>query len=225
MFLRGVLEKIRTSGLWFRKPTLYPTELRDHILLGHLRRKWASMQVMKKSSKKTIFTLIGLTIFFLCIALIFESQFRWAGDAILTRFGLPGLVVTITMLDYFLQPFPPDILVYSYVLSEGDIPLVALLAGMASVLGGVIGYFTGWFLEHEGAVKFIKPHHYDQARELFEEHGFWAVLIGALTPVPFNVICWCAGIFKMPFRYFVLSAIVTRGPRFLLVGLIAIWAT
>lgn len=183
------------------------------------------MQVMKKSTKKTLWTLVGLTIFFLLIALVFEPQFRWAGEAIIARFGLKGLVATIVMLDYFLQPFPPDILVYSYVLSEGNIPMVALMAGAASVLAGTIGYFTGWFMEHEGAMKFIKPLHYKQAHDLFENHGFWAVLIGALTPVPFNVICWSAGVFRMPFHYFLLSAIVTRGPRFYLVGLIAVWAT
>jgi len=180
---------------------------------------------MKKSTQKTVWTLLALTLFFIGIALVFQDQFQWAGDAILARFGLPGLVVTITLLDYFLQPFPPDILVYSYVLSEGNIFLVAGLAGAASVLGGVFGYFTGWFLEHEGAAKFIKPSHYKQAHDLFENHGFLAVLIGALTPVPFNVVCWSAGVFRMPFHYFLISAIATRGPRFLLVALIAVWTT
>jgi membrane protein YqaA with SNARE-associated domain len=183
------------------------------------------MQVMKKSMKKTVWTLVALSVFFLSIALLFEPQFTWAGEVILARFGLTGLLASITLMDYFLQPFPPDILVYSYVLSEGDVWLVAALAGLASVLGGVIGYFTGRFLEYEGAVKFIKPNHYEQAHDLFENHGFWAVLIGALTPVPFNVICWCAGIFKMPLRFFILSALVTRGPRFFMVGMLALWAT
>ncbi len=184
-----------------------------------------SYTFMKKNTKKTLFTLLGLTVFFLAIALFFEPQFRWAGDVILARFGLRGLMGAIVILDYFLQPFPPDILVYSYVLSEGNIALVAALAGAASVFAGVLGYITGWFLEHEGAVKFIKAHHYRQAQELFENYGFWAVLIGALTPVPFNVICWSAGVFKMPFRYFLFSAVVTRGPRFFLVALIALVAS
>lgn len=179
---------------------------------------------MKQETKKTVATLIGLTIVFLLIALVFEPQFRWVGDVIITRFGLPGLTLTIVLLDYFLQPFPPDILVYSYVLSKGDTVLVATLAGVASVLGGSFGYLTGRVLEHEGATKFIKPHHYKQAHDLFEKHGFWAVLIGAITPVPFNVVCWLAGVFRMPFAYFVLSAVVTRGPRFFIVGLIALWA-
>lgn len=179
---------------------------------------------MKKSTKKTVWTLVALTVFFLSIALLFEPQFRWAGEAVLARFGLSGLMGSIMMMDYFLQPFPPDILVYSYVLSEGNVWLVAVLAGLASVSGGVLGYFTGRFLEHEGAAKFIKPQHYDQAQDLFKNHGFWAVMIGALTPIPFNVICWCAGIFKMPFRFFVLSCLLTRGPRFFLVGMLALWA-
>lgn len=178
----------------------------------------------RKSNKRTILSLIALTLLFLAIALIFDAQFRWAGEVILVRFGLPGLVISTLLLDYLLQPFPPDILVYSYVLSEGNVPIVATLAGAASVAGGVMGYFTGWFLQHEGATKFIKPKQYAQAEALFEKHGFWAVMIGALTPVPFNVVCWLAGVFRMPFHYFLLSAVLTRGPRFFIVAWIALWA-
>lgn len=166
-----------------------------------------------------------LTIVFLAIAIGFAPQFEVMGAWIVDRFGLPGLLLSTFLLDYLLQPFPPDIPLYSFILGGDGFWGVITLVALTSVVGGVCGYWTGRLLEYEGAIRFVGKKRYKQAVDLFHDHGVAAVVVAALSPVPFNVVCWSAGMFKMDFGKFLLSSIVSRMPRFYLVGLIALWVS
>jgi len=174
---------------------------------------------------RPVITILGLSVFFLGIAIVFTPQFEIFGEWVMLHGGLRGLFVTTFLLDYAIQPFPPDIPLYSFILSGSPFFLTVIGTGIASVFGAVFGYWTGRLLEYEGAVKFIGKKRYGQAHQLFIDHGFMAIFVAALTPVPFNVVSWSAGVFKMPFDRFLLSVIVTRLPRFFLVGGLAILMT
>lgn len=187
--------------------------------------KFNSLYNVGKDFMKAALTLLVLIGIFMAIALGFADQFGVFGEFIANEFGLVGLLGLIAVLDFLPQPFPPDIPVYSFILTGAFWAKVALFSGLASVFGACLGYWTGWFLQEEGVLKFISKKKYKEAHELYMKYGFWAVLIGALTPVPFNVISWSAGVLKMPFQKFLFSALVTRVPRFFIVGLIAIYLT
>lgn len=163
-----------------------------------------------------------LTVIFLGIAIFFAPQFELFGAWVIERFGLKGLLVTTFLFDYLLQPFPPDIPLYSYLLGGDGFWSVILFTGLMSVLGGTAGYWTGRLLEYEGAMRFIGKSRYKQAYDLFHQHGVLAIVVAGMTPVPFNAVCWSAGVFKMPFHQFILSAAAARLPRFCIVGLIAV---
>lgn len=170
-----------------------------------------------------VWTLLALSIFFLGIAIVFADQFEMIGLIILERFGLGGLFVTTFLLDYLIQPFPPDIPLYSFLLSGSPFYITVLGTGLASVLAAVCAYWTGRLLGYEGAVKYIGKGRYEQAHKLFMKRGMFGVVVAALTPVPFNAVCWTAGIFKMPFVKFLLSTIGARLPRYFLVGWLAFY--
>lgn len=174
---------------------------------------------------KQLSWILALTAFFLAIALVFADFFETAGDLVVGKFGLGGVFLAVAALDFLIQPFPPDPIFYSFVLSGYPVWNGAFILGLASVCGGILGYMAGRLLQHEGALRFIKKSKYDKAHALFMRHGFLAVLIGALSPVPFNVICWMAGAFNMPSGRFIASALVTRVPRFFIVGAIATYLT
>ncbi|MBT4384728.1 DedA family protein [Candidatus Peregrinibacteria bacterium] len=171
---------------------------------------------------KKFYPIIWLTIVFLVIAIVFAPQFDAMGQFVHDKFGMQGLFFTVFLADFTLQPFPPDVLLYSYVLSGSPIVLTWLLVAFGSALGACAGYGMGYFLQYEGALKFIGEKKYQQACDLFKNYGTAAVLIAAITPVPFNVVCWSAGIFKMDFRFFLPSVILARGARFVLVILLAL---
>lgn len=178
---------------------------------------------MLKKTLRSVLTVAGLTIFFLAIAIVFADRFQAIGDIVLRHFGLIGLFVSVYFLDFIIQPFPPDIPLYSFLLSGSPFFLTVLGVGVMSALGGSTGYWVGRLLEYEGAIRFIGKKKYDQAHELFLNHGTLAVVVAALTPVPFNVVCWVAGIFRMPFKPFILTVLLARIPRFFLVGALALW--
>jgi membrane protein YqaA with SNARE-associated domain len=171
---------------------------------------------------KKLTPILGLTVVFLAIAVFFSNEFNIFGHFVLDRFGLNGLMATVFLMDFALQPFPPDILLYSYVLSGSPLLQTWFLVSAASIAGSLGGYFMGFFLQYEGAMRFIGKKRYDAAHQVFVDHGVLAVLVAALTPIPFNVMCWSAGIFKMPFKYFLPSTILARGLRYALVAALAI---
>lgn len=171
---------------------------------------------------KAIYSLLLIAILFIAVAILLADQFEQFGQIIHERFGPMGIFATIYFLDVVIQPFPPDILIYSNILSESTFWITVSLGALMSVLGGITGYWIGRLLQYEGAIRFIGQRTYTKAHNLFVKYGFWAVLIGSLSPVPFNAMCWTAGVFNMPFRYFVVSVVVTRPFRYVLVGLLAI---
>lgn len=168
-----------------------------------------------------IIQLAAVALFLLAAAAVFiflGEEIKYLFELLVQKFGLAGLFVATVVMDVLIQPVGPDVLTFGYSMTEQHVLTVSLVGGLGSLTGGTIGYGLGYFLEEKGIDKLIGKEKYQKAHSLFTRHGFWAVLIGALTPVPFSLICWTAGVFKMPFRLFFVSALVTRLPRFLLVG-------
>lgn len=92
-----------------------------------------------------------------------------------------------------------------------------------SVLGGVAGFFIGYLLFQS-----IEPYlsdawraHYDSAKAMFDEWGGMAVVIAAVTPVPYKVFTITAGTLSQNLLVFILASFAGRGFRFFLVGLLA----
>ena len=92
-----------------------------------------------------------------------------------------------------------------------------------SVLGGLAGFAVGYFLFHT-----VEPHlgavwleHYGHAKAMFDEWGGLAVVIAAITPIPYKVFTIAAGSLEQNIFVFVLASFVGRGFRFFLVGLLS----
>jgi len=55
---------------------------------------------------------------------------------------------------------------------------------------------------------------------LFNKYGAWAVLVAAVTPIPYKVFTIMAGVLNLELKKFVLASIIGRGFRFLLTGIL-----
>lgn len=159
---------------------------------------------------------LGITVGFI----FFREEMRYVLQIIVERFGLLGLFMITLIMDTVIQPITPEILTVGYSMADFNLLLSALVGGLASTSAGFIGFRIGRLLGKEGATNFIGQKKSQQASDLFAKYGFWAVLVGSMTPIPFSVVCWSAGMFKMPWKFFCISVIVTRIPRFLLAGYI-----
>ena len=108
---------------------------------------------------------------------------------------------------------------------ERALPL-ALLTTVASVIGGVIGFFIGLWLLDAAMPLIIDMGYlpaYETARLWFEQWGFWAVFLAGFTPIPYKVFTIAAGAGGMFLPLFVAASLVGRGGRFFLVALLVRW--
>jgi membrane protein YqaA with SNARE-associated domain len=129
-------------------------------------------------------------------------------------------VVSFTESSFF--PIPPDVMLAPMVLTRPEKAWhYATLCTIASVLGGLLGYAIGFFLEPVGLwiLSLLgKAETFETARTLFQEHGAWVILIKGLTPIPFKLITIAAGIFAFNLPLFIILCVITRGARFFLVA-------
>jgi membrane protein YqaA with SNARE-associated domain len=141
------------------------------------------------------------------------------------------VLAAVSFIEASVFPIPPDVLMIPMVLAAPRRAwLIAAVATLASVLGGLFGYAIGYFffetlgqpiLEALGKADMIETFN---AR--FNGVGFWAVLIAGLTPFPFKVITIMSGWTAMPIFTFVTTAIIARALRFFIVaGLLRAFGT
>ncbi|NKB28280.1 MAG: DedA family protein [Rhodobacteraceae bacterium] len=120
-------------------------------------------------------------------------------------------------------PIPPDVLMIPMILARPSRAwLIALVALVASVLGGLLGYAIG-ALAFEGIGQPIlealgKGHAAEEFNATFNEWGAWAVLIAGVTPFPYKVITIMSGWTGLSIPVFIVASIVARGLRFFVVA-------
>jgi len=120
-------------------------------------------------------------------------------------------------------PIPPDLLMIPLILATPHRAfLIASIAVVSSVLGGIAGYGIGmFFYDTVGQAIFTalgKADAVEAFNQQFNDFGFWPVLIAGLTPFPYKVITIMSGWTGLPFLTFLVTSIVARGLRFYIVA-------
>ncbi len=136
-----------------------------------------------------------------------------------TRWALPALAAT-SFAEASFFPLPPDALLAPMVLARRDRAwLYAAVCSAASVLGGLLGYAIGVFLEPV-ALKLLALFGHGQGMETyrgwFARNGFWVILAKGLTPIPYKLVTIASGIARFDLGLFVLASALTRSGRFFL---------
>ena len=100
--------------------------------------------------------------------------------------------------------------------------LIAAVATVSSVLGGLFGYYIGAFLfETVGQPIFDFYGKADAVAAFsaqFNAHGALVVLIAGVTFLPFKVVTIMAGVTSMSLPVFIVSALIARALRFFIVA-------
>ncbi len=139
----------------------------------------------------------------------------------------PWYLAGLSFAESSFFPLPPDVMLAPMSLAKPEKAWnLALITTLASVFGGIAGYFLGVF-----AFDFIQPllqdlgysDKYLQVRGWFDSWGFWAILIAGFSPVPYKLFTITAGVISMSFLPFVLASMVGRGGRFFLVAGLMAW--
>ena len=102
---------------------------------------------------------------------------------------------------------------------------IAIWTAIYSVFGGLIGWGLGWFmgdlvsfLLRSDSIPFLSAKKFEAVSNGFSAHGLLIVLLGAFTPLPFKLVTITAGLFQFGVLPFIMSALIGRGVRFLLVA-------
>ena len=149
---------------------------------------------------------------------------KWFNDLVLwtqhtfAPLGLWGLFF-LSVIEATFFPVPPDILVIILTLQNPEAYwIIALVATLGSIIGGLIGYGIGYLGEKTILEKMFPKKKIDKIHKLFDRYGAGSVLIGAFTPLPYKVFTIGAGVFYISLRKFILASIIGRGGRFFLVA-------
>ncbi len=120
-------------------------------------------------------------------------------------------------------PIPPDILLIPMILAARTRAWrIALVCSLASILGGILGYYIGYALFDAIGRPIVDFYHMqDQFRRftrLYNEYGEWIVGIAGFTPIPYKVFTIASGVAGLPLSTFVIASALSRTARFFLVA-------
>ena len=155
-----------------------------------------------------------------------RKLYDWTMDQAESPYAL-WVLAFVAFVESSVFPIPPDILMIPMVLAAPRRAwLIAGVATVASVLGGLAGYAIGYFAYESVGAPVLEAMGKGEAMEAFgarfNDVGFWAVLAAGITPFPYKVITIMSGFTGMNLATFVTTSIIARAVRFFLVaGLLA----
>jgi membrane protein YqaA with SNARE-associated domain len=151
---------------------------------------------------------------------LYDWVLHWAN----TPYGTPALgVLAFAESSFF--PVPPDVLLMALCLGVPRRSLrFALVCSVASVLGGVFGYWIGSVVWDQVSGIFFSyvfsQEIFHKVSAMYAKYAFWAVFTAGLTPIPYKVFTIAAGVFQIDFPLFVIASVVSRSARFFAIALL-----
>jgi len=131
------------------------------------------------------------------------------------------LVVAFVESSFF--PIPPDIMLIPMVLAKrSQAWLIAAVATIGSVIGGLLGYAIGFFLFDAVAQPMLEFYGYldkfQSFKDQYNDYGAWIVFIAGVTPFPYKVITIASGATALNLQVFIIASIIARAIRFFAVA-------
>lgn len=154
---------------------------------------------------------------------LYSRMMRWAAHPHAERY-----LVAVSVFESIFFPVPTALMVAPMAVARPSRAVrIATIATVMSVLGGIVGYYLGYF-----AIAAIEPiikdvgywDKYMEAQRWFTEWGFWAVVVAGFSPIPFKLFTLSAGALSMAIVPFIFAASLGRAAHFFLVSLLMAWA-
>lgn len=148
--------------------------------------------------------------------------FDWTISLAQSPHALWALAI-VSFVESSFFPIPPDVLMIPMIIARPSRAFViAGVATVASVAGGLFGYYIGAALMETVGQPILevygKADSFDEMSAVFNEYGAWAVVVAGVTFLPFKVITIASGVTGLPLPVFIVSSIFARALRFFLVA-------
>jgi len=149
---------------------------------------------------------------------LYDWTLKWAEHKL-----APKMLAVLSFAESVFFPIPPDVLLAPMVLAQPKKAwYLAGLTTIASVIGGVVGYYLGYLMFEPWIQPVITELGYqdkfDNAISWFKEWGVWVVFLAGFSPIPYKLFTVSAGFLQMAFLPFLLASAIGRGMRFFLVA-------
>ena len=139
-----------------------------------------------------------------------------------------GALAAVAFAESSFFPIPPDVLLAPMALAKPTRAWrYALIATVASVLGGMLGYAIGAMLYETIGQWLVNLYGYgakmEALKQTYAQWGWLVILIKGATPIPYKLVTIVSGLLGYNFPLFVALSVVTRGTRFFMVAGILHW--
>src|SRR6202167_6492165 len=133
------------------------------------------------------------------------------------------ILASVAFAESSFFPAPPDVMLIPMALARPDRAwLFAAVCTIASVTGGLFGYFIGSELYATVGQWLISLYGYGDKVEAFRDayahYGAWIILIKGFTPIPYKIVTITSGFAGFNFGLFFVLSVITRGARFFLIA-------
>lgn len=157
---------------------------------------------------QTILSIVIVLAIVFGLAYFFRKELLGFSEHFVRIFGFVGLFFGMILSDSLPAFVPPDAFLVLAISGEMD-PLKTILSmSVGSIIGGTIAYYIGLYLIprfHLGRQMVL--HYEDKLLPYIRKFGFGAVVLSALTPIPYSWMAYTVGTFKMPYRLFFLGSL------------------
>ena len=154
---------------------------------------------------------------------MFRKTYDWVMGLAGSRHASKALAA-VSFAESSFFPIPPDVMLAPMVLARPDRAFFyAGICTAASVLGGLLGYAIGFYLEPVGMWLLSVIGHADGKaafEKWFADWGLWVILIKGATPIPYKLVTITAGLAQFSLITFIWASVLTRGFRFFAVAAI-----
>ncbi len=159
------------------------------------------IRVMKKNLLRLGLSLLAMGAIAAVLVSQFNEELELVTNYVFDEFGIWGVTGALFITDSFISPLPPDSLLVLVASSSYHQDWLWVISGLGvvSTLAGYLGYGCGLVLSRTKMDLLFRSFR-DQSQERIHKYGSWAIVLGALTPIPFSITCWTAGLMHLPFR-------------------------
>lgn len=172
----------------------------------------------RETNVATVRFLGGFLLFAFVLALVstlLHSELEHYGRWFVGHFGAAGMALGAFLADGVHFPLPPQFYLVVGVaggFSRG-VALASVIGG--SALGGLLAFAIG---RRGSGMRFLRERVKGPrvlVERLISRHGYWGLVLAALLPISYWVLCSMAGVLRMPYRAYGVLALM-RVPRLLL---------
>jgi membrane protein YqaA with SNARE-associated domain len=166
----------------------------------------------KRILLQTAVALVALVAGLAALSYFFKPEMEALSRLFIHKTGLWGVGLGFFLPDALTLPIPPDTFLVAGHLGGLGFWDMLVWASVGSILGGTSGYLMIRALSrHPSVSRWLDPK-IKKGREFMDRYGLIALALGALTPIPYSMVCWACGAAGVRLVPFVLVSLL-RIPR------------